>query len=195
MPQVAEVATAGGRPLSPDRPDRPGLKEAVAAAAGRPVTIRIGGTLLLLGLLALAGLPGGHRDFTSDQSLRITSPPPLATVSVPFTVSWKAPAGHRYAVFVDSVPISVGGSLHELGGAECRVDPTCQPPAASLESIGVYVSHTGHVQVTNLPILTNLGSHQRYPVHQITIIPLDDVGHRVGTAVWQTEVHGAKFNG
>jgi hypothetical protein len=110
-------------------------------------------------------------------------------------VSWKAPGGHRYAVFVDFPPISVGGSLRDLGSTECKLNPTCQPSAASLESVGIYVSRTGGVQVTNLPILTNLGSHQKYPVHTVTIIPLDAAGHRVGTAAWQIEVHGVTSNG
>lgn len=168
-----------------------------AATSGRTAVISLGrrhGTrtaLLTLGLALVASyavVPSGPRAFALDGSLRITAPAPLAQVTLPFTVSWKAPAG-EYAVFVDGPPVGVGSSVRLLGGRDCYRNKACRQPADKLEQMGVYLSSNGSVQIQSLSVLTNLGSHQAYPVHVITVIPLGANRDRRGSASWQVEVH------
>ena len=146
---------------------------------------------LLLAVGTYAAVPTGPRAFAVDESLHITSPAPLAKVSTPFTVRWQAPAG-EYAVFVDTHPIAVGGSIRDLGGEDCHDNRACRVLPSQLSNLGVYVTSGDHVEIPSLIALTRLGSHQEFPVHRLTIVPLGKDQDRLGTASWTLEVHAEK---
>jgi hypothetical protein len=142
----------------------------------------------LLGLLLLAGCPGGPRALVADQAVHVISPAPLATVSQPFTVAWRGP-GRRYVVFVDSSPISSGGSLRDIAPSSCRKVPTCQPSVSYLATIGVYVTQSDQVTVSSLNGVTGVDSRQSRPVHRATVVVVDSNGRRIGSQAWQVEFH------
>lgn len=170
------------------------LRARIRNVAGSTVTSRIALAAGLFAVLALAVLVKGPRAFSADQSLRITAPTPLATVTAPFTVSWQAPkvSGRQYGVFVDIPPISVGGSLRNLAGATCQAVKTCLPSDAQLSSEGVFVTASDQVTIPTLSVGASVGEQQKYPIHEITIVPLNSAGQRVGTAAWQVEFHAVK---
>lgn len=148
----------------------------------------------VLGLTLATACGAGSRSFVADDSVRITSPAPLTTVTVPFPISWSAPTGQaRYAVFVDMAPIRPGTSLKSLATEQCKALPACWPDPSYLAGLGVYVSagSTGGgstVQVEQLVALRGAGARQAHPVHLATIVRLDPAGHRrVGDAAWQVE--------
>ncbi len=148
----------------------------------------------LLGLTLATACGAGSRSFVADDTVRITSPAPLTTVTVPFAISWSAPAGpDRYAVFVDLPPIGPGSSLKSLATQQCKSIPSCWPDPSYLAGLGVYLSGgpTGGgatVQVGQLIALRGVGAREVHPVHLATIVRLDPAGHRrVGDAAWQVE--------
>jgi hypothetical protein len=147
---------------------------------------------VLLSAVALAGCAGSSRSFVADQSVRIVSPSPLATVSLPFTVSWKvtAPRPHSFAVFVDRRPIPPGHSLRDLASRQCRFQQTCQPDATYLATIGVYLTDSDVVTVSSLEAIGGTAGSEPHPVHTATIVAIDAEGRRSHDAAWQVEFRG-----
>lgn len=146
-----------------------------------------------LGLLAtaLAGCSGAPITFSADQSVHITSPAPLATVSVPFQASWST-GGHahaRYAVFLDSAPMAPGSTLRQLAGTSCKDQVHC-PNAAFLAGIGVYLTASNRVVVPALPALAGTDGREPHPVHTLTIVAINAAGRRIGAGAWETEFRG-----
>lgn len=150
---------------------------------------RVRSLLALAGGLAItAGLLtgcAGPIDFSADSSVHITTPSPLSVVSLPMTVHWDAPPG-RYAVFVDQAPISPGRTLRQLAGKACQGKANC-PGAAYLQTIGVYVSSTGHVVIPGVPVLGSTNGHEPHPTHTLVLVRIDGGGRRVGAAYWESE--------
>ena len=148
--------------------------------------LRIALGAVVVGLLAIASCGTGDRAFRADRSVTITAPKPLAVVSTPFTVAWKGRSGQHYAVFVDLPPMSVGGSLRDYADSTCKQSPGCKPSVSYLNSDGIYIG-TDRLTVTNLLDLTGVGAEQKYPVHTLTIVPIDSGWRRVGTGAWSVE--------
>jgi hypothetical protein len=148
--------------------------------------------LACVAVLGLAGLTGcGGGSFVADQSVHITSPAPLTSVSRPFVVSWTA-SGHRdarFAVFVDQSPIAPGHSLRDLAAAQCSRQPGCPDPSY-LAGLGVYVTGSDHVTVPVLVPLAGTAGREAYPVHVATLVLTDSSGRRTTDASWQVEFRG-----
>lgn len=153
------------------------------------LALRLGLVLVCAIALAVAGLETGSRSFVADQGLHITSPAPLATVSVPFTMAWSGPhkAGRRYGVFVDSTPIAPGRSLRDMATQQCKRLPGCQPSASYLAGLGVYVSSSDQLTVPTLEPVGGVAGREGHPVHTARVVVLDFSGRRVGDAAWEVE--------
>lgn len=147
--------------------------------------------LTSLGLIAAcAMLPGcaalGEMEFVQDDSIRITAPENLSTISLPGTVSWERAAsdeGHTIAVFLDRYPMPPGESLRDLLDEEdaCRGNDTCLQPQNLAQIFGIYLSDSDEVTINALPLH---GPTDGESSHYATLVPLDDEGVRVGESVW-----------
>jgi hypothetical protein len=153
------------------------------------LVLRIVFVAALVALMAGAGCNGGSRTFIADEHVYITSPAPLSTVTTPFTVTWQAPKrqGQRYAVFVDQSPLSPGANLRDLAGESCRQVSSCEPNPSYLNNIGVYLTNADHVGIATLPSVGGIDSHQKNPIHTLTLVLMNASGDRVGTQAWQVQ--------
>lgn len=146
--------------------------------------------LAVVGAAWLTSLANGS--LVTDQSLAITAPAPLTTVSPPFVVSWTASRHRhsRFGVFVDQSPIAPGQSLQGLATTQCQHEPGCRPDASYLAGLGVYVTTSDHVTVPVLEPLAGADEQDAHPVHMVTIVLMNSEGRRIGEAAWQVEFHG-----
>ena len=146
----------------------------------------------LLSAVVLAGCAGSSRSFVADKSVSIVAPAPLATVSLPFTVSWTVSGvpPHSFAVFVDRRPIPPGHSLRDLASHQCRLQQSCRPDATFLATIGVYLTDSDVVTVSNLEPVGGTAGREPHPVHTATIVAIDAEGRRAHDAAWQVEFRG-----
>jgi hypothetical protein len=153
---------------------------------------RAGILLSLASTLVVAGCASASRAFFVDESVHITSPAPLTTVSAPFEVTWIATgsADRGYALFVDRSPIAPGHSVRDLATDQCKRLPNCQPDAGYLAGLGVFLTHSDEVTVPNLEPLAGTASREQHPVHTFTVVVMDSNGHRLGDAAWQGEFRG-----
>jgi hypothetical protein len=144
----------------------------------------------LVAVLILAGC-SGSRAFVADQRIHIVSPAPLATVAVPFTVSWSGsrPDDRAYAVFVDRAPIAPGQTVRALADTQCKRRPGC-PDGTYLAGLGVFVGSTSPVEVTQLDRPGGTAGRAADPVHTLTVVALDGQGRRLGDVSWTTEFRG-----
>jgi len=145
-----------------------------------------------------AGATSACGSFRANTSVSITAPAQLATVQVPFTATWKstAPAGTRYALFIDRTPIPAGQTMRDLAQPGCKRVPNCYPFPAELAQDGVYITTENQFQVQTLPTAVGMTGHENPPMHTINIILFSGTGtnvqgHRIGDAVWQVEFRGA----
>jgi hypothetical protein len=141
--------------------------------------VPVAGALLCTVLGGCSGL-----SFHADEATRVVSPAPQARVTLPFTVSWQAPAGAVFAVFVDQAPMPAGRDLRWLarGDSSCLHVPTC-PDANWLAAHEVFVSDSGSVQVTAVSTELNGGRRRSDGGHRIAVVRLDGAGRRIGEAV------------
>jgi hypothetical protein len=113
----------------------------------------------------------------------ITSPGELEWVTLPLTVKWEVddlPGDvRRYAVFVDRLPMDPGENVGALVDDECRDRRGC-PDDVMLRALGVYLTRDRRVEIPTLGTLGGVGSQSGRPVHQVTVVLLDDDGRRVG---------------
>ena len=152
------------------------------AAVGAPLAC-----LAVIGAAWLTSLASGS--LVSDQSLALTAPAPLTTVSPPFVVSWTT-SGHRHSrfgVFVDQSPIAPGQTLRVLATTQCQREPGCRPDASYLAGLGVYVTSSDHVRVPVLQPLAGTDEQDAHPVHTVTVVLMNAQGRRIGEAAWQVE--------
>jgi hypothetical protein len=152
------------------------------------LTVRRGlsAVLALVGLM-MTGCAGGPRAFVADSGLEITSPPALAEVTPPFTVTWTAStADGSYAVFVDRDPIRPGRGMRDVADDQCKRVAGC-PDVAYLAQRGVYLTRADHVEVPALLPIGGVEGRSSHPVHTLTIVRLGLDGRRVGDAAWSVE--------
>jgi hypothetical protein len=146
--------------------------------------------LLLLSAVS-AACSGGPIDFSANQSLTITTPSPLAVVSLPLEAAWHVTGSShdRYAVFVDRTPIAPGAQLRALAGTSCKHHAHC-PSASFLAGLGVYVTSSQGVSIPSLPDLGGTNGDEPQPVHTLTVVLVNSAGRRIGASSWQTEFRG-----
>jgi hypothetical protein len=139
-------------------------------------------------LLSMTACSGAPLAFVADQRLRITSPAPLSTVTTPFSVSWSGslPGGTSYAVFVDRTPIAPGHALRDLADEQCKQQSGCPDPTY-LAGLGVYVTSSNHVEVTELADLGGTGGRASDPTHTLTLVEVGSDGRRRAEAAWTVE--------
>jgi hypothetical protein len=130
----------------------------------------------------LAACSGGFR---VDHSVTITAPAPMAVVAVPFTAQWSGGPG-PYAVFVDQAPIGAGHSLRDVADDQCKRQTGC-PDAAYLATRNIYLAPSGSVDIAQLPIVAGTEAKADHPTHTLTVVRIDDRGHRRGDAAWTVE--------
>jgi hypothetical protein len=140
---------------------------------------------------AFAGAGCSGADFSADQSVHITSPQPLALVSVPFRVAWSVSrhSGDRFAVFLDSTPMAPGTTLRQLAGTACKGQVHC-PDATYLAGLGIYLTSSNRVTIPALPATAGTNGREPHPVHTLTVVLVNAAGSRVGSAAWETEFRG-----
>jgi hypothetical protein len=170
--------------------------------SGRRSPIRIvrrarAGTGLAVALtLALAGCSASAEAFTADHRLHFVSPRSRATVSLPVTLNWRmrdftvvgpgaGPPSSRsgyFALFVDRAPVRPGETLRAVAGRDrvCLHTPGC-PDQAYLSDRGVYTSTSESLTLTQI---ASRNSYQQKQLHEVTIVPLDTAGHRIGESAW-----------
>jgi hypothetical protein len=162
---------------------------------GRPPRFVV--LLAVLSTLLLASGCAGLKDaqFRQDNRLRIQSPANLATVRLPFTVSWRmtdftpalsgppSSSSGQFAVFLDHYPMAPGKSLRSLvdGQLSCRGSDICEQPDYLADVLGVYVTAASSVTIDRLPARAQDGGDSG---HFATIILLDTAGNRIGESVW-----------
>jgi hypothetical protein len=135
-------------------------------------------------LLAIAVLSScAHIGELRADQVTIGSPGELESVTLPLTVEWSVhslPAGTAsYAVFVDRLPMEPGRDLRALADQACRLRRGC-PDDAYLRTIGVYRTSNTNVVIPTLPTRGGIGSRADLPVHQVTVVFLNQDGRRVG---------------
>jgi hypothetical protein len=146
-----------------------------------------GAALAVLALGACAS-PGSLR---ADRRVRITSPAPMAPVTVPFTVKWDADpgVGNRFAVFVDRAPLARGADIAGLADPTCRSHPPC-PDDAYFRRQGVYVVTADEATIATLPAASGLAAQAPHPVRTLSVVALDDSGRRTSDTAWEVEIRG-----
>ncbi|MBV8462740.1 MAG: hypothetical protein JO368_05570 [Acidimicrobiales bacterium] len=148
--------------------------------------------------LLAAAATGCGGSFVANQTVHITWPSPLATVTVPFTASWTSTGhGHyRYAVFFDLLPIAPGHTMRDLANTNCKRVPTCYPSPTDLSGLGVYITSADSLAVQTLPVVVSVEGYYHPPLQTMTVVLFSGTGnttsgHRVGDASWQIEFRGS----
>jgi hypothetical protein len=175
-------ATEGGRPVRRVSP----LRAAVAAGCAGWLVLATGCSLHLANL-----------SFRVDKRLHFVAPKDRSRVTEPVTLRWTmrdftieaagaAPpsrdAGY-FAIFVDQAPIKPGQTLKAVahGDRACANDPSC-PSRQYLADRQVYTTtQTSYVLTLVTPIA---GIGDKVQLHDVTIVLLDTLGHRIGESSW-----------
>jgi hypothetical protein len=127
-------------------------------------------------------------DFVKDERVHITAPKPNREVRVPFTVRWSAEdfVG-SYGVLIDRAPPQPGRDMASLadGDSVCKATKGC-PDAAYLASHRAYTTSDTSFRVEQLPELTR---DRRREAHEVTVVLLDEDGHRIGESAFRVEFH------
>jgi hypothetical protein len=122
--------------------------------------------------------------FREANQITIVTPSMESVVDVPVTLRWtsRLPRGTSYAVFFDRAPIQPGRTLKSLAqnDAVCNQNPHC-PDSLYLTQHYVYVTRNTGLSVGPLPFV---GKHDRYNLHDATIVVLDKAGRRRGEAAY-----------
>jgi len=130
--------------------------------------------------------------FSTDRSVRIVSPAPMATVAAPVQVSWHAahlPTGAaQFVVFVDSPPIHPGQNLRAIasGDASCKPQAGC-PDAAYLAARDIFLTKHDDVSIPFVAALSGLEGHDSLAIHEVTVVLVDARGTRVGEYTYSVQ--------
>ncbi|MBW3667900.1 MAG: hypothetical protein KY443_01690 [Actinobacteria bacterium] len=125
--------------------------------------------------------------FVQDDRIDILNPTENATVGLPFELEWRArDFDGYYAVFFDRSPMKPGKSLLSLVARNdpCRAEDDC-PDAEWLAARHVYVTDRTSLRVELLPELRD--NNRSKDRHQVTIVLLDETGHRIGESAFTNE--------
>lgn len=137
--------------------------------------------------LLLSGCVAQGLAFKVDRRVHITSPKDRSEVSLPVTVAWTVhDFTGTYAVFVDRTPQPPGKPLSWLARDDrsCHRSAGC-PDADYFATRGIYQTDQTHLTFEQLPRLsTGAGQKER---HHLTVVLLDDAGHRVGESAFEVE--------
>ena len=128
--------------------------------------------------------------FRQDDRLEILSPADRAEVTLPMTVRWAVedfevgPDAGSFAVFVDRAPQPPGKPLEWLarGDDSCRAADGC-PDHSWYAERDVYPTTAEELTIEQLPAR----SDDRRELHEVTVVLLDEDGHRVGETGWTIE--------
>jgi hypothetical protein len=140
--------------------------------------------LLALGALSLTACANYSLLFTADDRVHVTAPAENSAIRLPFVLRWSARGAHGpYAVFFDASPMRPGASLLSLVPKQdpCRNQAHC-PDVNWLRDRDIYVTYDTHLKITSLPDLRL--DHDTTDAHYVTIVLLDDSGHRQGESAF-----------
>jgi hypothetical protein len=144
--------------------------------------------------LSSCGLSG--LEFSTPSAIKLARPANLATVTLPFTLTWTStePAsgtdsGGEYAVFVDTTPMPPGKTVRYFarGDPSCEQTPGC-PNASYLRNKNVYLTEQPRLVITGLADTRPTGRKSENDEHQITVILLGTGGRRVGESSYTVTV-------
>ena len=145
----------------------------------RPLTVPV---LTVVAAALLTTACTGIGSFRADQ-LSIVTPSELASVQLPVTVQWKGdhlPSSvSQYAVFVDREPMATGDDVRSLVDDACRRRRGC-PDDAYLHLRGIYLTSSPSLVLPTLQSAGGLNAETARPVHEATVVALDQQGRRVG---------------
>jgi hypothetical protein len=132
------------------------------------------------------------RQVVADSRVTIVSPAELAIVQTPVELRWTtsgSAAGTRYAVFVDVRPMRPDQSLRALvpSGDPCRRIPGC-PDVSWLAARGIFITSADHVEIPALPTLGGVVGAMNPVVHQVSVVPIDGSGHRIGERIYTVDL-------
>jgi hypothetical protein len=146
--------------------------------------------------VAVAGCGNTPREFRQNQSLRIVSPTELQTVTAPAQIRWVTtsalPANTRFAIFIDTPPLPPGRTLRSMvrRGDPCLLLASC-PDATWFQLHGVRLAPSHEVAVDRFPILGGVVGKTSPVIHQVTIVPIDTTGRRIGAATYSVRIRVA----
>jgi hypothetical protein len=145
----------------------------------RPLTVPL---LAVVAVALLTTACSGIGEFRADQ-LSIVAPDELSSVQLQVTVQWNGdhlpPSVSQYAVFVDRSPMSPGDDVRSLVDDACRHRRGC-PDDAYLHLRGIYLTPNLSLVLPTLQSAGGLNAETARPVHEATVVALDQQGRRVG---------------
>jgi hypothetical protein len=148
-----------------------------------------------LGLAFVASSCASGLAFRQDNRLEILTPPSQTRVTLPVTVSWRIegfritgpvgssdPSSGYFGVFVDRAPVPPGKAVSWIARDDkrCGQTPGC-PDATYLADRGVYTTQQTSITFERLP---NLIAYRGHEIHEVTIVLLDGMSHRIGESAW-----------
>jgi hypothetical protein len=151
----------------------------------------IGYVLLLVAAVALAGCQTSGMDFHEPGAVTDLRPDELTHVGLPVVVSWKSgplPAGQRYLVLVDQLPMAPGQSVKELTDDVCKRTPGC-PDVAYMQQHYIFLARRNRVKVPSVPTNGPFPVDEFRYLHEATIVIVDARHVRVGESFWSTSFY------
>ena len=154
----------------------------------RYLRIVTGVVAMVVGLAVLPACGSGHFQFVADHRVHITTPKARSTVSFPLTVRWSVRDVEQgaFAVFVDHTPVPAGKDLKWLARNDqaCKTTAGC-PDQSYFTSRQIFTTTKSEMTFPQLP---KPRGHVRGPEnHTVTVVLLDDTGHRVGESAWYVD--------
>ena len=154
-------------------------------------------TMSVFAMVALVsfGWSGCGGSLVADRAVHVTAPAALSSVTTPFTATWTSSekSTHRYAVFVDRLPIPPGHTLRDVALDQCKRQPSCYPDATYLAGLGIYLTADKSVTIPTLKVQGGLAGTEHPAFHNLTVVLFSGdgtTGHRVGEAAWEVEFRG-----
>lgn len=160
----------------------------------------------LIGLmfLVLSACNLSSMQFTQDHRVRVVTPSPRSTVTLPVTLSWEvqgfevigkepgsSPGQGYFAVFVDRTPVPPAKSLvwYANQRGTCGPDPCGDPARLSF----VFETSETHLNLDRLPDLADDRSGVEH--HEAVIVLMDGDGRRIGESAFYVRFSLDRRNG